>query len=289
MKNRDTFQVLAAVSLADGRISEAELTVLDGFAKRLGLDASTCGAIVAEVRRGGGRITLPKDPAHARTLIRHLARVCAADGELDPGEMAIMSRIGGRMGLKDEVIGEALSAEMAKHQPASDEDLELELVSVEDKAAGPSLAVRVAEGRARDSDREFHRRRVARETRRRRRLEYGISVSLFFALLVVFGLRCATDPLARIEVNYRRLSEGMTRDQVVAIMGEPEREFREISNHPRLAVRTKKAPTERAWCCSWSTSFTTHSRRSTTRRTIVYTAYFHDDVVTKLTRVTHIE
>jgi uncharacterized tellurite resistance protein B-like protein len=118
----DRFRVLCAASMVDGALGDRERAILISAATELGVDKTTYDQVIADVKRLGAKsVTVPEDRAERQTLFRLLVDVVAADGQIEPAELAMFKRIGPAFKIHEleveDLLRSAADAARAKRKP----------------------------------------------------------------------------------------------------------------------------------------------------------------------------
>lgn len=91
----DRFRLIAAASLTDGKLGHRERQILDKAARELKLEETTAEETIDIIREGGDvTAQIPSDPRERSTLFRQLVDIVAADGVIEPSELALFKRLG---------------------------------------------------------------------------------------------------------------------------------------------------------------------------------------------------
>ncbi len=95
MKPLDRFRLIAAASLTDGKLGPAERKILDKAARDLKIEETTAEETIDIIREGGDvTAQIPTDQRERATLFRQLVDIVAADGVIEPSELALFKRLG---------------------------------------------------------------------------------------------------------------------------------------------------------------------------------------------------
>ena len=91
----DRFRLIAAAALTDGRLGSRERAILDKAARELKLEETTAEEAIDIIREGGDvAVKIPADGRERSTIFRQLVDIVAADGVIEPQELALFQRLG---------------------------------------------------------------------------------------------------------------------------------------------------------------------------------------------------
>jgi len=120
----DSFRILASVAASDGQITAQEKRILQKAARKWGIPLDQ----VDDVLRGisAGLVELPELRVERVRLFSTLVEIVASDGEIDPGELALVKELGGRFGLQALEVEDLLASAVASKRSGTGRHVEIE-------------------------------------------------------------------------------------------------------------------------------------------------------------------
>ena len=110
MDKKNLFKSLVLMAKIDGKITDREMHQLALSAARLGIQREDLEAALHEGFSNEVKIAVPSLPNERMEMLREMAQVMVADGELAPAERALLGALGKAMSISDNEVNAVIRA-----------------------------------------------------------------------------------------------------------------------------------------------------------------------------------